>query len=161
MPRSRVILVAAAVLTLLEGNTLARPSETAVVPGLSVRNGDWVAIDALGILLLPADNPSRYFAVVGRTELAIGGVGAGFGLATNLGPEQSPEGMADFLGTGILILEARAELMYGPASWRRAIYVGGQLSLAAILIKPAIAWMVAVDDPRDAHVQITLFGGGW
>jgi len=160
MPRSRVFLVAAAVLTLLEGNTLARPSDTAVVPGLSVRNGDWVAIDALGIFLLPADNPSKYFAVVGRTELALGGVSAGFGLAMNLFPEQSPEGMTDFLFAGILSLEARAEVMFGPSSWRRTTYVGVQLSLAAFM-KPAIAYVVAVDDPRDAHVQLTLFGGGW
>jgi hypothetical protein len=40
------------VVIVLGGSTEARAIETYVVPGLSIRNGDWIAVDALGVGLL-------------------------------------------------------------------------------------------------------------
>jgi hypothetical protein len=152
----------AAIAMFFGNNALARPIETAVVPGFSIRNGDWVVVDALGVVLLGLqEKPARGYAVVMRSELGIGGASAGVGPATNLFSGQGPRDMSDFLGSGILSLEARVTRMYGLTSWRSTTYVGGQLSFAGIIWKPAIGWMVAVDNPHDVHGQITLFGGGW
>jgi len=157
-------LVAVAIM-LTAGKTNARPFEVGAVPGISVRNGDWVAVDGLGVLLLGAPTAITMAAVVIRGEIGLGGSSAGIGLATNAFAANCtlPDtyDMSEFLGTGILSLEARVARMYGPTTWRSATYVGGQLSFAGILWKPAIAWMVATDDPRDRHTQITICGFGW
>jgi hypothetical protein len=51
--------------------------------------------------------------------------------------------------------------MFGPTSWRRTNYVGGQVSLAAILWKPAVGLMVAPADLHDLHWQVTFISAGW
>jgi hypothetical protein len=167
------IVLAAVALVLLPAGAQAREGEfcdrgpaacagrfAAVVPGASVRNGDLVAVDGLGVLLLSTPSP---VALVIRGELGLGGSSAGIGLATNAFGSASPGDwrIDDFLGSGILSLEARVSRMYGPTTWRSATYIGGQLSFACIIFKPALAWMVAADDPRDEHFQIVLAGVGW
>src|SRR4051812_32272530 len=84
--RSRLcgIAFAIAVVTVPAGGAVAGPIETALVPGVSVRNGDWVAVDGLGIVLLGPREYGSFVAAVVRGELAIGGISAGVGLATNV-----------------------------------------------------------------------------
>jgi hypothetical protein len=141
------------------------PGKTALVPGFSVRNGDWLAVDGLGVLVLGWQTPSRAVALVARGEAAIAGVSAGIGLATNAltGPcAPKPRcDIDDFLGAGIISVEARAEQMYGPTGWHRTTYVGGQVSFAGIIFKPAIGFMVNPRDRRDAHAQVVIAGAGW
>jgi hypothetical protein len=131
---------------------------SAVAPGFSVRNGDWLTVDALGVLMLDTRAP---IAAVARGEIGIGGSSLGIGLATNFfGPPQ-PWTMSDFL-MGIFSLEARVERMYGPTTWRSTTYVGGQLSWGLMIFgKPALAWMVAADDAHEEHFQFVFFGAGW
>ena len=167
----------AAVLTMLPATrTEARPCEqpcptwppaswVAVVPGFSIRNGDWLAVDGLGILLLGAPAASRMTAVVVRGEVGLGGSSAGIGLATNVfaGSDYTLPctwKMDEFLGSGILSLEGRVERMCGPTTWRSTTYVGWQVSFAGIIFKPAVGCMVAADNPRDRHCQIAT-GAGW
>jgi hypothetical protein len=165
-PRPRISLalfaLASAVLTLLDGR--AEAIETFVVPGLSVRNGDWVGIDGLGVALLGSPRPGRTIAAVLRGELGLGGAAGGLGLATNLlsGSCSAPGGcsMSDFLGSGMGTLEARIERMYGLTSWRHATYVGGQLSWSLVIWKPSIGVMFDAHDPRDARLQVAT-GCGW
>ncbi len=162
---SCVLGVALAVVAVTESAAAAEtPGVFAAVPGFSVRNGDWVAVDGLGILVLGQPVPRRLAAVVLRGEVGLGGSSAGIGLATNvLGLSPSTQGWSatDFIGSGVLSLEGRLERMYGPTSWRRTTYVGGQISFSAIICKPALGWMVAADDPRDRHFQIVFAGAGW
>jgi hypothetical protein len=158
------IACAIVVVTAPAGGAVAAPIETVLVPGVSVRNGDWVAVDGLGIALLSPREYASFVAAVLRGELAIGGISAGVGLATNVLSEPCPSrgcDMSVFLGSGILSLEGRVERMFGPTSWRRTTYVGAQVSLATIFWKPAVGLMIAPDDPRDHHWQITFIGGGW
>ena len=127
-------------------------------PGFSIRNGDWLAVDGLGILLLGAPAASRMTAVVVRGEVGLGGSSAGIGLATNVfaGSDYTLPctwKMDEFLGGGILSLEGRVERMYGPTTWRSTTYVGWQVSFAGIIFKPAVGCMVAADNPRDRHCQ--------
>jgi hypothetical protein len=171
--------LASVVAMLLGGAGEARAFDTHVVPGFSIRNGDWIAIDALGVGLLGSTAPGCTFALVLRGELGLGGASAGFGLATNMFAEacSAPGGcdMSEFLGSGMMSLEARVARMYGPTSWRSTTYVGGQLSFALTpfipphwfdgplnigTFKPSIGVMVDPHDPRDKHTQIAV-GGGW
>ena len=156
--------LASVVVILLDGTAEARPIEATVVPGLSIRNGDWIAVDGLGVILLGSHAPDRFSAVVLRGELGIGGASAGFGLATNLlsGPCPPVSGcdISHFLGSGMLSLEARVERMYGPTSWRSTTYVGGQFSLAAVIFKPSVGWMVDPRHPSENHIQVAT-GCGW
>jgi hypothetical protein len=141
------------------------PGKAALVPGFSIRNGDWVAVDGLGVLVLGWPKPSRAVALVARGEVAIAGVSAGVGLAMNaIGGTCAPQPRCDIddsLGGGIVSVEARAEQMYGPTSWHRTTYVGWQVSFAGIIFKPAIGLMVNPRDPRDSHAQVVFAGGGW
>jgi len=156
--------VAGAGVMLLAGSAEARPLETAFAGGASIRNGDWVAVDGLGVVLLGSPVPIRSLAVVARGEVGLGGVSAGLGLALNSLPGQCrvPGActMSDLLWSGMISLEARVARMYGPTSWRNTTYAGGQLSLAGIICKPSLGWMVDVHDPRDRHYQIAT-GVGW
>jgi len=170
----------AAVLTMLPATkTEARPCEqpcpalpgwasangVGAVAGFSIRNGDWVAVDGMGILLLGAPTANRMTAFVVRGEVGLGGSSVGIGLATNAlrGPDYRLAcscKMDEFIGSGILSLEARVERMYGPTTWRNTTYVGWQVSFAAIIFKPALGCVVAADNPRDRHCQIAT-GAGW
>ena len=166
-----------AMVILVGGRVEAAPDERAqgwpgmtsgrlgLVPGFRVRNGDWFVVDALGIALLGPPARTRAVAVVARGEAGIGGAGMGVGVATNAlpGPYPAPGGvqMSDFVGSGIGILEARAEWTYGLTSWRRTTYVGGQLSLAAVVFKPSVGVMVDAHDRRDRRVQVAFLGAGW
>jgi hypothetical protein len=160
----RFIAVASVVLALLGRTPEARAVEAPVLPSLSIRNGDWVAVGGLGVGLLGSTAPGRTFAVVVRGELGLGGVGAGLGLATNMfaGSCLAPGGCSrsDFFGSGVGSLEARVERMYGLTSWRHTTYVGGQLSLSLVIWKPAIGVMFDAHDPRDARLQVAT-GCGW
>lgn len=164
-------------LILLGGSVQAAPGERipgwpgmttrtlTVVPGVSVRNGDWFVFDGVAIVLLNAPAPTRAVAVVARGEVGPGGASLGVGIATNAtsGANHTPGvvDMSDFLGSGIVSLEARAERTYGVNTWRRTTYAGGQLSFAAIIFKPSVGLMVDAHDRRDAHVQIAFMGVGW
>lgn len=141
-------------------------NDVAFMPGFSLRNGDWVAVDGLGVLLLPAARPwDRVAALVVRGEVGLGGSSAGVGLATITLARQAPRPsgeceVSEFLGSGIVSLEGRVERMYGPTTWHSTTYVGWQVSFAGIIFKPALGCMVAADNPRDRHCQIAT-GAGW
>jgi hypothetical protein len=140
-------------------------NDLAFAAGFSLRTGDWVAVDGLGVLLLPAARPwDKMFALVVRGEVGLGGSSAGIGLATRLLPSQGSRPgecqISEFLGAGVLSLEGRVERMYGPTSWRSTTYVGWQLSFAGIIFKPALGGMVASDNPRDQRVLLAT-GLGW
>jgi hypothetical protein len=65
----------------------------------SVRNGDWVAIDGMVVLLLGEPTPHRTAAAVFRGELGLGCSSLGMGLAMNSiahGPQERYD-MSDFL----------------------------------------------------------------
>jgi hypothetical protein len=156
------------VLTLLASHTEARADQglsppdwstdrkTIVLPGLGFRNGDWFAVDALGMAIFDPLRSHRCIAATARGELGIGGSAAAIGLATNL--DEAPcKVSAAFLESILVSLEARVERMYGPTTWRRTTYVGAQVSLATMFwFRPSLGWMFDAHSAADNHVQVGL-----
>ena len=154
--------LAGVLLVLLAGQAEARSRDLDPYPiiGMSVRNGDYLALEP-GImhLGLPAES-GRLFAATVRGELGIGGSGGGIGLATNFCPSPGPHDLRDFYYDGIIMLEARIERMYGPTSWRHTTYAGPHLSIALPIVpKVSLGWMIDLHHAADNHVQLGLGGG--
>jgi hypothetical protein len=159
-----------AVSFLISGKALAQNSPFAlsvvaghvyVVRGASIRNGDYLSVEPSGLFFFGPIGPP--LALVARPMLGIGGSGAGIGLALSLAPALTAvdsRGLDDdfFIGP-FASLEAHVERMYGPTSWRSAIYAGPQLSLSLFVLKASLGWMVDVGDHRDRHVQVALGAG--
>jgi hypothetical protein len=130
--------------------------KAAILAGLSFRNGDWLVVDGLGMVVV-FDPPlsDRCVAATVRGEVGIGGSAVAIGLATNAGSTSCA--WDDFSESGIATLEARVERTYGPTGWRRTEYVGAQVSLAIPWWwRPSLAWMFNVHDAADNHVQVGL-----
>lgn len=129
----------------------------AVALGINVRNGDWVTVNAMGMVLLGPPEARTCAAVTARAEVGIGGSGAGIGLG--VGP--FPEGcvMPNFLFSGIISLEAHVERMYF-STWPSATYVGPQVTFSWIWMKISIAAMHDINDSTNKQGQLG-FGMGW
>ena len=137
--------------------TLA-PERVFVVRGVSVRQGDWLAIEP-SFLFVPGSTGRRSpLVVVARPMLGVGGSGIGIGLAPILACSE-PCPMTDALMVLPVSLEARIERMYGLTSWRRATYIGPHVSLSAFVLKASVGWMVDVNDRSDHHLQLAIGAG--
>jgi hypothetical protein len=127
--------------------------------GFSFRKGDWFSFEPSFLLVSGAAGPGRPIVGVARPMLGVGGSGAAIGVATSLA-RPCPEGEAcqasDFLLSLPVSFEARVERMYGPTSWRRATYLGPQVTVSAYLFKAFAGWMVDVNDRTDRHVQLGI-----
>jgi hypothetical protein len=133
------------------------PGHVFLVPGFSVRNGDWVAVEPSFWFTRSLIGPSRPIMLVARLMLGVGGSGIGIGFAPTLEPPcptvetcKTPWFWLPFS------LEAHVERMYGPTPWRSATYVGPQFSLSAYLLKTSLGWMVDASDRSDSHVQVAI-----
>jgi hypothetical protein len=155
--------LASVVVILLAGEAEARAPEARTALGAELRNGDWLAVEPVGLVLLAGSDEGANVAAMVRVVLGVGGSGMGIGLATGLGgPCIKPEPceLRDSLFSSIIGVEARAEHMYGPTGWRRATYVGPHLSFGGIFLKGSVGWMFDVHDRADNHFQIGV-GSGW
>jgi hypothetical protein len=124
--------------------------------GLSLRNGDLFAIEPSGRFFFGPIRPPVTMVV--HAVLGVGGSGGGIGFAMSLMPRRPGAEPCcqreDFFWGTFVSLEARVERMYGPTSWRRATYVGPQLSLSSYILKASLGWMVDVNDQTNRHLQI-------
>jgi hypothetical protein len=108
-------------------------SKTIVLPGLGFRNGDWFAVDALGMTIFDPLPSGRCIAAMARGELGVGGSAVAIGLVTNV--DEAPcKVSAAFLESGLVSLEVRVERMDGSTNWRRTTYEGAQVSLATMCV---------------------------
>jgi hypothetical protein len=134
-----------------------------LAPGFEFRNGDWLALELMGVVLVGGGEDGANVAATARGVLGIGGSGGAIGIATGLGGpcvEPEPCTLRDSLFSSIVGIEARVERMYGPSTWRHTTYVGPHLSFGGIFMKCSVGWMFAVHDKTDNHFQLG-FGGGW
>jgi hypothetical protein len=172
MQRNRWWLIAhvASLVLLLGGSARADdypsvdviPDRLYLTRGFSVRNGDWFSIEPSFLLVSRGVDPKRPIVPVGRPILGVGGSGVGLGVATTLArPCSGPERCAvnDFLLSGPIVFEARAERMYGPTRWHSATYVGPHVTLSAYLLKISAGGMVNLTDRADVHFQAAIGGG--
>lgn len=129
-----------------------------VVPGVSVRNGDWVAFEPALWLTRTLVGPGRPIVFVVRGIVGLGGSGAAIGIAPTLEPPCPTRELCTHTPFfwPPASLEGRVERMYGLTHWRAATYAGPHLSLSAYLIKASIGWMVDVNDRSDNHVQVGI-----
>jgi hypothetical protein len=134
------------------------PGHIFMVPGLSIRNGDWVAAEPTFWFVRKLMGPGRPIVLVARAIVGIGGSGGGVGFAPTLEPPcRTTEACSEtpFFWPPVS-LEAHIERMYGPTHWRAATYLGPQLSASAYVLKASIGWMVNVKERSDNHVQVGI-----
>jgi hypothetical protein len=160
LARIRLVSVVA---VLLGGLAEAQAREARVAVGAEIRNGDWFAIEPLGLVLLGGSGNGGNVAGTARGVLGLGGSGAAIGLATGLGGPcigPGPCALRDSMFSSIISAEARVERMYEPTLWRSTTYVGPHLSFGGTFLKASVGWMFDVHDRADNHFQIGV-GGGW
>ena len=134
------------------------PEHVFMVRGLSVRNGDWVALEPTFWFTRGLTGGGRPIVLVARLMAGVGGSGAGIGFAPTWVPpcpNGAPCTTTPFFWPPISV-EAHIERMYGPTHWRSATYVGPQLSASAYLLKASAGWMVNTGDRRDSHLQVAV-----
>jgi hypothetical protein len=154
---------AATVLIILGGAAQAGPREARVAVGCEVRNGDWLAFEALGLVLVGGSEDGANVAATARGVAGLGGAGGAIGLATGLGGpcvEREPCALRESVFSSIVGVEARVERTYGPSTWRHATYAGPHLSFGGVFMKWSAGWMFDLDDRTNNHLQLGI-GGGW
>jgi len=157
------IWLATVIAVLLGSNAEAQAREATVAFGAAFRNGDWLAIEPVGLVLLGGSGSGGNVAALARGVVGLGGSGAALGLATGLGGPclgRPPCGLRASIFNSIISVEGRVERMYGITSWRRTTYVGPHLSFGGMFLKGSAGWMFDVHDRANDHFQLGL-GGGW
>lgn len=161
--KTRIALAGLAVM-LVAAPAEARPERPRNLGlGVEVRNGDWISMDALGLVLIAGADDGPNLAGTVRGVLGLGGSGGGIGLATGLGGRclgSARCSVRDSVFSSIIGVEARVERMYGPTSWRRTTYAGPQVSFGGKVLRMSVGWMFDLHDGSDHHLQLG-FGGGW
>jgi len=154
-----------AFLVLVGGHARAdtRPREARLAVGVELRNGDWLAVEPIGLVLIGGSEDAANVAAMARGVLGVGGSGGAIGLATGLGGpciEPEPCRLRDSVFSSIVGIEARVERTYGLSTWRRTTYVGPHLFFGGVLMKCSVGWMFDANNKTNNHFQLGL-GGGW
>jgi hypothetical protein len=136
----------------------AQPLQYYPILGVEVRNGDIVALQ-LGAMRVFGSSANPVVATA-RGEIGVGGSGAGVGLVIASGTDSPNPDPKDLIFGGFILLELRAERMYGPTSWSHTTYAGPQVTFYPFIApKVSLGWMADVHDAANNRLQIGVGGG--